>query len=90
MSKPKVLFLLGIIITLLPFMGIPYLLKISLIIAAGLTVSLLSIFLHVERKAPVRRITRPRKKTSSNSEGENSSHTLDAQDYQIDSAEGLQ
>lgn len=62
MSKHHVLFIIGVAIIFLPFIGIPYAFKSILILLAGVSVCFLTVFLHVEKRTSARRVTRSRKK----------------------------
>lgn len=91
MSKPHLLFIIGIIIIFLPFLGIPYAFKSIIIVIAGLAVSFFAILLHVDKRAPVRRVGRTRRKATAEVGDTNTTLSQipidQAHDYQIDASD---
>ncbi len=64
MSKPKVLFLLGIVTLLIPFLGVPYTFKMIIAVLLGLSVCTVSMWSHIEKTNEKKIIKRPRIKKS--------------------------
>ncbi len=64
MSKAKVVFLLGIGVVLIPFLGVPYTFKMIIAVLLGISISSLGMFMHIEKTTEKKTLKRPRIKKS--------------------------